>query len=116
MRRQQRLKRRKDIAAVFSGGRAYARGPLVVRVRANPETPCPRYAFAASRKVGGAVVRNRIKRRLREAARAGKAEGQVDVVVIARPQARDATYQDLARTLRRLLSDAGLRPTMESNV
>ena len=81
---------------------------LAVRVRANPATPRPRFGFAMSRRMGTVVVRNRIRRRLREAARLSGATGQADVVVIARPEARAASYQELDRTLRALLRQAGL--------
>lgn len=108
MRRQQRLRHRRDFAAVYRSGRSYAQGPLALRTRANPKTDAPRFGFAVGKRLGGAVVRNRIKRRLREAARASGAEGSVDVVVIARNGAQKASYQDMNGTLLALLVRAGL--------
>lgn len=109
MRREQRLKRRQDFSAVYRSGKAYGAGPLVLRVKRNLETAAPRYGFAISRKVGNAVQRNRIKRRLRALARQSGVGGQVDIVIIARPRAAEATHAELERTLRRLLARAGLR-------
>ncbi len=108
MRRQQRLKRRQDFATVYRSGKTYAGGPLVLRVRANPEIAVPRFGFAVGKRLGGAVVRNKIKRRLREAARISGAEGGADVVVIATGAAREASYHELEGTLQELLRRAGL--------
>ena len=66
----ERLKKRWQFLAVAKG-RAVARGAVLVQVlpRPAPASPAIGVGFTASRKVGGAVVRNRAKRRLREAAR-----------------------------------------------
>jgi ribonuclease P protein component len=62
--------------------------------------------------VGGAVERNRVKRRLRERLRLHLKEARLrsglDVVIIARAPARDADYQTLGRALDDLLERAGL--------
>lgn len=56
----------------------------------------PRFGLTVSRKVGNAVVRNRVKRWLREALRRQRAGvGGVDVVVVARPSAATAGYPAL---------------------
>lgn len=67
-----------------------------------------------SKKVGKAVVRNRVRRRLREALRAILSQGvspaaqfrgepSFELVVIARPEAASASYQQLSAALRRAL-------------
>ncbi len=108
MQRHQRLRRRRDFAAVYRSGKAYTQGPLALRTRRNPDTAVPRFGFAVGKRLGGAVARNRIKRRLREAARRSGARGQADVVVIARGASRDASYHDLESALHSLLQRAGL--------
>ncbi|MDP6061920.1 MAG: ribonuclease P protein component [Acidimicrobiales bacterium] len=66
-----RLRFRDDFLALRRDGRTVRRGPLEVRFRAfdgdqrNSHGCEPRVAYAISRAVGGAVVRNRIRRRLR---------------------------------------------------
>ena len=87
MERQLRLRRDAEIHAVRSRGRAVADGPLVVRsLRNETDPPQNRYAVVASRKSGGAVQRNRLKRVTREALRALHPELRPghDVVVIIR--------------------------------
>ena len=107
--REQRLRRRADFDAVFRDGRGVGGGPLTVHARprqaADAESPC-RFGFAINRRVGGAAVRNRIRRRLRESARAlnkTRACRGLDVVVVARPGAAESDFQQLDAALRRLL-------------
>lgn len=70
-------------------------------VRATNDRPGPRFGLAVSRKVGNAVVRNRVKRWIREVLRVdGRALGGHDVVVIARPAAADAGLDALRSELR----------------
>ncbi len=97
--------------SVFSTGRSYAKGTVVVYVakRTTGSGP-PRAGFVVSRKVGGAVARNRAKRLLREALRL---EGRhipdgLDLVVVARPSVAGASYVEVAGDLRSVLAAAGL--------
>lgn len=108
MQRQQRLRHRRDFAAVYRSGRSYAHGPLALRIRPNPDTERPRFGFAVGKRLCGAVARNRIKRRLREAVRLSGARGGADVVVIARNSAENASSHELSRSLMVLLSRADL--------
>jgi ribonuclease P protein component len=65
----ERLKTRPQFLATAKGA-SCARGAVVVQALARgDDTPAIRAGFTATRKIGGAVVRNRAKRRLREAAR-----------------------------------------------
>jgi len=69
-----------------------------------------RIGFSVSRRVGGAVVRNRVKRRLREVIRrklARIAPGY-DLVIIARPGAADARMETLEQDVEVLLARARL--------
>ena len=98
--------------AVFSTGRSYAQGAVVLYVAKRPTGSGPaRAGLVVSRKVGGAVARNRAKRLLREALRLeGKElpEG-LDLVVVARPSVAEASYREIAGDIRELLNAAGLR-------
>ena len=64
----ERLKKRPDFLACAKASHC-ARGAVLVQARARDETPLVRAGFTATRRIGGAVERNRAKRRLREAAR-----------------------------------------------
>lgn len=81
-------------------------GRFLVVLRAASVGSGPRFGLAVSRKVGNAVVRNQVKRRIREVVRRRAAALDAwDVVVIARPAAAGATLGDLADEL-----EAALRP------
>ena len=100
------------------GGQRAASGAFVVlvseRSSAGREPARCRLGITVSRKVGGAVVRNRVKRRIREWFRVerGSLGSGVDWVVIARPPAaglaREAAEDELSRLSRTALR-AGLQ-------
>jgi ribonuclease P protein component len=97
--------------SVFSTGRSYAQGSVVMYVakRATGGGPA-RAGFVVSRKVGGAVARNRAKRLLEALRLEGKETPEgLDVVVVARPSVAGASYRDVAGDLRTVLAAAGLR-------
>lgn len=94
MERRHRLSRSRDFEAVYRRGRSVSSRFLVLywfgREDAEGE---PRVGLAVPRSIGGAVVRNRVKRQLREAWRAQLADvprGR-DYVLIARPGLAEAT-------------------------
>ena len=67
-----------------------------------------RFGLAVSRKVGNAVVRNRVKRWIREAIRheRGDLEG-MDIVVIALPSSANATAQSIRQQVSHVISTLG---------
>ena len=84
-----RLSRSAEFERVYRHGRSTANRHLVLYAFPNPSTRVPRLGVSVSRRVGGAVQRNRVKRLLREAfARTESALArEQDVVVVARPAA-----------------------------
>lgn len=102
MRKEQRLRKARDFAAARSEGRSYADNLLVLVARPN-KLDVTRFGFSVGRKVGKAVVRNKIKRRLREAARFAPVEAGWDLVLIARRDASSADFQALRSSVMSLL-------------
>ena len=93
----QQLTKRAQFLFVRAGFRASKPGVLVEARRREPSGAIG-VGFTASKKVGGAVVRNRAKRRLREAARRLLPEHGlpgVDYVLVARQQTPSAAWPDL---------------------
>ena len=97
--RSKRLSRSADFEAVYRRGRSASSRHLVVYAFARDPAAVaaePRIGLTVSRKVGGAVERNRIKRLLREAA-ARVAPGlasDVDLVIVARPGLAEALAEE----------------------
>ncbi len=111
VRRELRLRSNADFQRVRRAGRSVANPLLVLQYVRNPAGQ-NRFGFAVGKKVGGAVERNLIKRRLREWLRihyeAGRLQAGIDLVLIARTAASGAESQVLGGALQDLLGRAGL--------
>jgi ribonuclease P protein component len=104
------LRNQRDFQRLYREGVRYRGRLFTLLVRSAPDLDCLRAAVVAGKKVGGAVVRNRVKRRLRailDTLLAAGARG-ADLVIIAHPPAVEAAYDDLAGAVGRALRRAGL--------
>ncbi len=104
------IRLQKDFRRIFANGRRFGSRHLTAIVAAAGETGVTRMAFVVSKKLGGAVRRNRVRRRLREAARhlIGDRCHDRDIIVIAKPGAEEAGYWGLHEQLAELLAKAGV--------
>jgi len=114
----QRLRRRGEFAAAVRAGRRAARGALVVHLMipetehlSEPVGTPVRAGFVVPKAVGGAVVRNQVKRRLRHLVRERLAQFPpgTDVVVRALPSAAQRSYHGLSADLDAALAAAQRR-------
>jgi ribonuclease P protein component len=113
-RRGRRLSRSAEFERVYRQGRSVSNRHLVLYSFPNEAVARPRLGLSVSRKVGGAVERNQVKRLLREAfaaAEPGLGEGH-DLVVVARPEAGELARREglagIDDALAELLARAGL--------
>ena len=100
-----RLKQRADFLAA-AGGRKIATPAFVLQARGRGDDGPVRVGFTVSRKVGTAVERNRVKRRLREMVRLAAATGLPagnDYVLIGRRAALSLPFEQIAHDFRRAL-------------
>ena len=100
------IKENKDFKRLYYRGKSVAAGCLVVYYRQNPYPFC-RLGLTVSAKVGKAVVRNRVRRLIRESYRIMEdgVRKSMDIVVVARSSAAAADF----RAVRASLSEAFLR-------
>lgn len=98
LRPAERLRRSSEYQRVFQHGKKLVSPTFVLYVLPTSEL-CSRLGMAVSRQVGKAVVRNRVKRRLRELFRRHKAllQPACDVVFVARRGAAEASLEEFTR-------------------
>ena len=107
-----RLKRRSQFLFVASKGRKTPVPGLVLQALTRPDASPARLGFTVTKKVGNAVVRNRTRRRLKEAARMVLAKAPlkgVDLVLIGRQETRGREFTLLVEDLRRAMAKLGVR-------
>jgi ribonuclease P protein component len=105
-----RLSRSADFDRVFRNGRSHAGRELVLYVFPRGEgadAGAPRLGLSVSRKVGGAIQRNRVKRLLREAfdIEGGRLPAGTDAVVVARHEANALAEREGLAGIRRALGE-----------
>ena len=104
------LKRRADFLRVARLGRKVPAPGLVLQALSRNDKAPLRVGFTVTKKVGNAVVRNRTRRRLREAARLVLTQQNLagmDLVLIGRDATRSRPFTALQDDLRRALAKAG---------
>lgn len=111
MHKKHRLRANADFRRLRREGRTLVHPLLVLSVLPN-DLECSRFGFAIGRRIGKAVRRNRIKRRMRESVRGRLQRGEIaegwDVVFIARRPIQDASFHQVDEAIGLLLRRAGL--------
>ena len=103
MKYSESLKKNRDFQQVYKRGTSKANRYLVMYVLPNQHM-MNRLGISVSKKVGNSVVRHRLTRLIRESYRLNEAEFEngLDIVVVARPQAKDRTYHEIESALMHL--------------
>ncbi len=107
----EKLRKQADFAAVLAEGKAWSAQSVRLLVKPNDRARS-RCGFITSKRLGNAVTRNRVRRRLRESARMHYPQVRpgMDLVFIARPGAAAASFRALDRHVYTALRRAGLLP------
>lgn len=98
---QHRLRDNEDFQKAFEKGKSVANRQYVIYMLPNDDQDGLRVGLSVSKKIGKAVVRNRVKRLIREAIRSLLPEIQWkgDLIIIARKPLAELEYKDVLSTL-----------------
>lgn len=101
------IRSRQDFARIGANGRTRADRLLVVRFVPNARDR-DRFGISTSRRLGGAVQRNRVRRRIRAILQSFRPYDApaLDILIVARPASVEATFDELRAALERLLHAA----------
>lgn len=105
-----RLRNRADFSRLYRHGKSFANHQFVVYWFRKKEVEQFRVGISVSKKVGNAVVRNRMRRLVKEIVRHHETEliQHVDMVFIVRKGALDMPYKELERSILHVLRKASL--------
>lgn len=111
--RENRLTRREDFNKVYRHGKSSANHQFVVYVMNQPsavEGDSFRLGISVSKKIGNAVVRNRLRRMLKEIVRLNgdKIAPRTDLILIVRKPAAEMEYADMEKSVLHVLKRAGI--------
>jgi ribonuclease P protein component len=114
-RKEERLIKNSDFQRVYAEGSRYSNEDFILYVHRAQEGRGRRLGISVSRRLGGAVVRNRIKRLVREAyrERKGRLAENMDIVVVPRKTNTVLSYSRVKRALESLFRKSGLDRAVE---
>jgi ribonuclease P protein component len=104
-----RLRSNEDFKRVYKHGKSYWNRNLVIYLRKN-ELGYSRIGFTVTKKVGNSVVRNKVRRRMREIIRKNidKISGEYDIILVPKKNVVDIDYQTLESAIIHIFKIAGL--------
>lgn len=109
LKKQYRLRKNNDFKRVYEGKYSIPAGTLVLYVLKTQRKGPPRIGISVSKRVGNSVVRNRARRRLREAMRPylELLPCGMDLIIIGRVRIAEASFSQIKKDLSRVLSRSG---------
>lgn len=108
MQKKLRLTHREDFNKVYRRGKSFANHQFVLYVSRNPQTEQFRLGISVSKKVGNAVIRNRMRRLIKEIVRldAERLNPGLDLILIVRKPAIDMEYEELRSSILHVMKKA----------
>ncbi|MFD2672214.1 ribonuclease P protein component [Marinicrinis sediminis] len=110
MQKKYRLAKREHFSQVFRFGQSVANYQFVLYSRKNANIEEFRLGVSVSKKLGNAVVRNKLRRRMKEIVRHHREQiaGGYDLILIARKPVADMTYQQMEKSVLHIIRKASL--------
>jgi len=112
MKKTFRIKKNEDFQLVYTQGKSYANRQFVIYLLKKPEQKNFRIGLSVSKQIGSAVVRNRVKRLIRETFQHLKEDlpSDYDFVIIARKPAATMGFHEVKKSIIHILKLAKLLP------
>lgn len=103
------IKENREFSRLYRSGEFFSSDCLILYVR-NNKFGKNRIGLTVSKKVGKAVIRNRVRRRIKESYREieGKVNTSYDFVIVAKAKAAECDYKKIRSALKYLLGKAGM--------
>lgn len=111
LRKQHRLTKRRDFKRIFTSGQTYVHKLFILKIMYTDTNQASRFGFSASSKLGNAVIRNRIKRILRESIRLldkSIKQSGYDAVIIARSSIRECDSVSVSKAVADIFKKTGI--------
>ncbi|MEG2869484.1 MAG: ribonuclease P protein component [Terrisporobacter sp.] len=105
------LKKDSDFRKVYKHGKSFANKYLVMYILEN-RSDLSRVGISVSKKVGNAIIRNKIRRRIKECYRLNVDENVkagYDIVFIARVSSNEVEYKDIEKSINHLIKKSGIK-------
>ena len=104
------IKKNYEFRRVYNKGKSAATSCVVVYCKPYRAADKNRLGITVGTKIGKAVVRNKIRRRIKEIYRLneGKLKSGYDIVIVARVRSRDAEYLELEKDILKLCAKLGI--------
>lgn len=112
MKKAYRIKKNEDFQFVYKHGKSFANRQFVIYVLEKPDQKNFRIGLSVSRQIGTAIVRNRVKRLIRETFQHLKEDlpSHYDFVIIARKPAATMNFHEVKKSIIHILKLAKLLP------
>ncbi|MBH5319300.1 ribonuclease P protein component [Paenibacillus sp. GSMTC-2017] len=110
MRRKLRLRNREDFSRIYRGGKSFANGQFVVYWSKQRIADPFRLGVSTSKKIGNAVMRNRMRRMVKEIVRhlENRIVPNTDLILIVRKPATTMTLKEMEKSINHVLKKSGL--------
>ncbi|KRQ85944.1 Ribonuclease P protein component [Caloramator mitchellensis] len=109
MKKEEKIRKNRHFRIVYSRGKSFSDEILVAYVSKNKKN-INRVGVSVSKKIGKSVVRNRVKRLIREAFRVNRQKFKVghDIIFVARAKSANSSFSDVQKSIFNLLKRAGV--------
>ena len=103
MNKEHRIRKNEQFDTIIKQGKRINTEPLNLFVVPNKENKL-RLGVATSKKIGNAIVRNKVRRQIKAIMRNYKMGGSVDIIIVAKPKIHEFTYKELASIIADVLT------------